>query len=146
MVWLRGIDGSQEVVENVSKNSFRRIPVFSTAQEIMASNEPKIEWNIINGKYNSVDHYLDIHYRLREDFVRPLRRGIQECVKCLNSGQDIYKIQDIYVYENVKFLWTEFHLLLDVIRHQTPQRHRLEGILEINTNHLFVKSILYSVV
>ena len=55
--------------------------------------------NIVKGRYKNWDHYLDIQYRLlREDFLRPLRHGIQQYSS--RSG----KMQDLRIYSGVRVL------------------------------------------
>ena len=57
--------------------------------------------NLVIGSYSNWDHYLDVQYRLlREDFVRPLRHGIQHyCTPGLAKSS-----QDIIIYEQVHVL------------------------------------------
>ena len=57
--------------------------------------------NLVIGSYSNWDHYLDVQYRLlREDFVRPLRHGIQHyCTPSLAKSS-----QDIIIYEQVHVL------------------------------------------
>ena len=57
--------------------------------------------NIIRGKYKNWDHYLDVQYRLmREDFLRPLRHGIQHFISpSKNRGR---REENIRVYGNVR--------------------------------------------
>ena len=62
--------------------------------------------NKIQGHYNNEEHYLDVQFRLlREDFLRPLRDGIQQlmAMDSDSSGND-GRLQDIRVYENVRIL------------------------------------------
>lgn len=57
--------------------------------------------NVIKGAYSSWDHYLDVQYRLlREDFVRPLRHGIQHYCTPGSEKQS----QDVRVYEKVNIV------------------------------------------
>jgi hypothetical protein len=63
-------------------NDFREIPIIPTVEEIMSTEEAFLRTNKKAGAYTDSDHYLDVQYRLlREDFVSPLKRGIQDFVK-----------------------------------------------------------------
>ncbi|XP_044731423.1 NFX1-type zinc finger-containing protein 1-like isoform X2 [Chrysoperla carnea] len=73
---------------------FRTMRIIPTTNEILGPNETKIRPNIINGKYLSVNHYLDIHFRLlREDFMAPLRDDIQDYKRNSVSKLRIYNVQ-----------------------------------------------------
>ena len=80
-------------------NNFRLLKLIPSMDEIL-SNEPVfLRANIVEqgGSYENSEHYLDIHFRLlREDFLGPLRDGIQTYVS--HSSQ---KNTDIRIYENV---------------------------------------------
>lgn len=60
---------------------FRRLPLFPTIQEIMADSTDlgkRLNRNITKGKYESLTHYLDTHFRLlREDAITSIREGIK---------------------------------------------------------------------
>ena len=63
-------------------NDFRNIPICPTSQEILTQEPPCLRKNIIKGRYQNVEHYLDVQFRLlREDFLGPLREGIQEIIQ-----------------------------------------------------------------
>ena len=84
-------------------DDFRTLSIFPTAEDF-AENEVFLRRNIVDGPYKDVNTYLDVQFRLnREDFVRPLREGIQEYKKCLRLGQKI-KNKDIRIYEQTKIL------------------------------------------
>ena len=62
-------------------NDFRNIPICPTSQEILTLERPFLRANIIKGRYQNAEHYLDVQFRLlREDFLEPLREGIQEII------------------------------------------------------------------
>ncbi len=55
------------------------IPVIPTIQELRGNCDPSLRPNKPTGAYNDSEHYCDVQFRLfREDFVRPLRDGIQK--------------------------------------------------------------------
>ena len=62
-------------------NDFRDIPICPTSKEITSQERPPIRKNILKGRYDDAEHYLDVQFRLlREDFLEPLREGIHEIV------------------------------------------------------------------
>lgn len=57
---------------------FRAIPIYPTHAEFHKDEKPFLRQNLTSQSYLSTHLYLDTHFRLmREDFVRPLRDGIQ---------------------------------------------------------------------
>ena len=98
---MRGkVDPSAEVDE--PPEPFTQMPILPTLEELYKkSSQVYLRSNIVAGGYKSWDHYFDIQFRLlREDFVRPLREGIERyCVTGSSRG-----ISDIRVYENARIL------------------------------------------
>ncbi|XP_074616880.1 uncharacterized protein LOC141876262 isoform X4 [Acropora palmata] len=63
-------------------NDFRKIPICPTSHDIETRERPFVRTNIIKGRYENAEHYLDVQFRLlREDFLGPLREGIQETIQ-----------------------------------------------------------------
>ncbi|KOB69567.1 putative NFX1-type zinc finger-containing protein 1 [Operophtera brumata] len=69
---------SFEIAEKPSNpDSFKILNIFPTREDIVTKSNAKIKPNIINGAYISVEHYLDLQFKLlREDCFGPLRDGI----------------------------------------------------------------------
>jgi hypothetical protein len=84
-------------------DSFRKIDIFPTRDDVLCAEPPFLRPNIVDGPYKDVEHYLDVQFRLlREDFVRPLREGVQDIMNSTNSRQcDSLSVR---VYHNVRFL------------------------------------------
>ena len=62
-------------------NDFRDIPICPTNKEITSHERPFLRKNILKGRYDDAEHYLDVQFRLlREDFLEPLREGIHEII------------------------------------------------------------------
>ncbi|XP_065335866.1 NFX1-type zinc finger-containing protein 1-like isoform X2 [Cloeon dipterum] len=60
--------------------------VYPTFEEVVQGKKEKISPNIINGSYESQDQYLKtLFWLMREDFVSPLRKGIEEYREWLRS-------------------------------------------------------------
>ena len=99
---------------------FRNIPICPTRHEIVSQETPFLRTNITKGRYENAEHYLDVQFRLlREDFLGPLREGIQEII------QDIPKQQrnqfGMKNYRSVKIVTEQFetsgivhHVQIDV--------------------------------
>ncbi|XP_038070448.1 NFX1-type zinc finger-containing protein 1-like [Patiria miniata] len=87
----------QRALEKPPPNNFRDIPIFPESRELRQITKPFLRKNIIKGRYESVEHYLDVQFRLlREDFVAPLREGVNEFLSDTSS-----RPQDIRIYNNV---------------------------------------------
>lgn len=65
------------------EDDFRQLPLFPTAAEISKGTDDlqrRLSKNVVSGKYDSVMHYLDTHFRLlREDAINSIREGIRWC-------------------------------------------------------------------
>lgn len=84
-------------------NSFRALGIFPSENEILSSEKPYLRANIVSGSYDSVEHYLDVQFRLlREDYIEPLRQGIGYY---LNPASNNYS--KMKVYEKVSILMPE---------------------------------------
>ncbi|CAF0774800.1 unnamed protein product [Didymodactylos carnosus] len=81
-------------------NNYRDLSVIPTMNEILEQQTVYLRENIINGVYESADHYLDVHFRLlREDFVEPLREGIDHFI-CAKEQRNL----NVRIYKNVRNL------------------------------------------
>ena len=83
-------------------NDFTIIKVLPQNDDLKsgANFKPFLRPNITKGGYESWDHYLDIQFRLlREDFIAPLREGIQSHYEGLANHTP-----EIRVYEHVHVL------------------------------------------
>ena len=85
---------------------FWYLSVFPSKKDILSVEPPPfLRRNKIDGSYDDADHYLDVQFRLlREDFVRPLRKGIAQLLE--RNKIDVH--QDIRVYNNVRFLYPTY--------------------------------------
>ncbi|XP_014216290.1 NFX1-type zinc finger-containing protein 1-like [Copidosoma floridanum] len=81
-------------------DDFRNLSVIPTMEDLF-DDKPFLRKCIVGKAYDSVEHYLDVQFRLlREDFVSPLRSGIQEFL----VGDKKYKNSDFRIYKNVKLI------------------------------------------
>ena len=107
-------------------NDFRDLPICPTNEEITTQERPFLRENITKGGYKNAEHYLDVQFRLlREDFLEPLREGIQEIVQNVPKQQ---RKQLIKNYHKVRIVGKEFtwlgithHLQIDVTRLDTSR-------------------------
>ncbi|XP_072020381.1 uncharacterized protein [Amphiura filiformis] len=88
-------------------NDFRRIPIIPDINEIGKIKRPFLRHNLIKGKYQNTEHYLDVQFRLlREDFIAPLREGVGEY---LDKKEDFEhnprrRLQDVRLYHGVRII------------------------------------------
>ncbi|XP_046738003.1 NFX1-type zinc finger-containing protein 1-like [Diprion similis] len=93
---------SEKLEENPPED-FRSLSIIPTIKDLFDSH-PFIRINKVTEAYNSVEHYLDVHFRLlREDFVRPLRNGIEEYLNDFNQRQN----KNLRIYKRVRFVVPE---------------------------------------
>lgn len=88
-------------------NDFRHINLIPTSEDIFSEEEAFVRPNLIRGAYTDVEHYLDVQFRLlHEDFLCPIREGITEYVRRVES-QKLQKgkpISNVRFYHKVVFL------------------------------------------
>ena len=96
----------QETKQMKPPDNYREIQICPTLKELSSNEKPFLRKNIKKGKYEDGEHYLDVQFRLyREDFIAPLREGIQEVVNKV-SRRD--RNQNIKLYHNVRIKGKEF--------------------------------------
>ncbi|XP_060899287.1 NFX1-type zinc finger-containing protein 1 isoform X2 [Labrus mixtus] len=90
---------------------FRTIPIYPTLEELHKEERPFLRPNLTSQRYTNTHVYLDTHFRLlREDFVRPLREGIQQLLwnkKNMERSDNTLKkkqFDDIRVYFDTKLV------------------------------------------
>jgi hypothetical protein len=88
----------------IPQDDFKEMSVFPNPEDILAEEPGFVRPNIIDGAYESVDHYLDTQFRLlREDFVSPLREGISDYIN-MTDKRRIKKHKSVRIYHKVVFL------------------------------------------
>ncbi|RZC35374.1 AAA 11 domain containing protein, partial [Asbolus verrucosus] len=86
--------------EEEPPDDFRQISVYPSTHELIGNNRTYLRQNVIRGPYRSVDHYLDVQFRLlREDFVGPLRCGIANY-----KSESKKRIKNVKIHKKVRFL------------------------------------------
>ncbi|XP_069003772.1 NFX1-type zinc finger-containing protein 1 [Embiotoca jacksoni] len=93
------------------QQDFRAIPIYPTPEEFRQDQRPFIRPNLTSRPYTNTHLYLDTHFRLlREDFVRPLREGIQQLLRNqMDKGRTdnplkTKRFDDIRVYFDTKLV------------------------------------------
>lgn len=91
------------------QQDFRTIPIYPTPEEFRAEERPFLRPNLTSQRYTNTHVYLDTYFRLmREDFVRPLRDGIQQILhdqRNVREGDQLLKTKrfdDIRIYFNTQ--------------------------------------------
>ncbi|XP_012266799.2 NFX1-type zinc finger-containing protein 1-like [Athalia rosae] len=83
---------------------FRQLSVVPTVEDLN-DHHPYIRPCRIQGAYDSVEHYLDVQFRLlREDFIFPLRNGILEYKRLADTRIRSTQISDIRVFQEVEII------------------------------------------
>ncbi|KAJ8042125.1 NFX1-type zinc finger-containing protein 1 [Holothuria leucospilota] len=93
------------ILRDEAPDDFRKLSILPTSVELQSDYKPFLRTNIVNGCYDNVHHYLDVHFRLlREDFVQPLREGIAEYVAKINQRGDAEnkRFQNLRLYDDVQ--------------------------------------------
>ncbi|XP_042361275.1 NFX1-type zinc finger-containing protein 1 isoform X2 [Plectropomus leopardus] len=93
------------------QQDFRTIPIYPTPKEFQEEVRPFLRPNLTSQRYTNTHLYLDTHFRLlREDFVRPLREGIQQLLwNRMDKGRrdsplKTKRFDDIRVYFDTKLM------------------------------------------
>ena len=95
----------KELFKNWDNSQYRKISILPTIHEVRSHKAPLLRSNLINSCYDSWEHYYDVQFRLlREDFLAPLRRGIQSYA----GGARGRQLHDIIIYQDVILVKPEF--------------------------------------
>ncbi|XP_067656401.1 NFX1-type zinc finger-containing protein 1-like [Haliotis asinina] len=115
-------------------DNFRTLSVFPRGEDLNMRNIPFLRKNKQRGAYDDMDEYLDIQFRLlREDFIKPLRDGIQEY---WDYQKDRSIRKNIKVYKGVTIkgvVWSATEAILHTLSFDTTE---LKEIIWENSNRL----------
>uniref|UniRef100_A0A3B4AZB3 RZ-type domain-containing protein n=1 Tax=Periophthalmus magnuspinnatus TaxID=409849 RepID=A0A3B4AZB3_9GOBI len=106
---LRSHKDTYALLPAEDQQDFRTIPIYPTPEELRHEERPYLRPNLTSQRYPNTHLYLDTHFRLlREDFVRPLRVGIQELLwtQMENPGHQVKGkgLDDIRMYRDTKVI------------------------------------------
>lgn len=89
----------------VSVKDHRLQEIYPTIEELKDEHPDYVKPNITKGRFNSVDHYLEVHMSLlREDFVSPLRDGISQIISDAEKGFELKSNNSVRVYPGVRII------------------------------------------
>ncbi|XP_038052094.1 NFX1-type zinc finger-containing protein 1-like [Patiria miniata] len=114
----------ERVKEKPPPDNYRDIPIFPKSTELRQMGKPFLRKNIVRGRYESVEHYLDVQFRLlREDFVAPMREGVTEFLSNPRGRlQDIRMYYDVFLEAQKMATNGIVHTLKFVLRRRRPER------------------------
>ncbi|XP_075033777.1 NFX1-type zinc finger-containing protein 1 [Mixophyes fleayi] len=100
------VDTHMVLGPEVPAQDFRTMSVYPNHDEIHLNESPFLRPNTQMHKYESTGLYLDTHFRLlREDFVRPLKNGIQDILQLYDDKRfRKMKFDDIRIYFDTRVL------------------------------------------
>lgn len=90
-------------------SNFREMSICPQPHELLDYDQkPFLRKNILFGRFDEVENYLDIHFRLlRENFIRPLRANILKHIHSGNETESATAAKNdkrLNVYRNVRIL------------------------------------------
>ncbi|XP_054273692.1 NFX1-type zinc finger-containing protein 1-like [Macrosteles quadrilineatus] len=96
--------------------NFRTVSLYPRPEDVY-EEQPFLYPNIIQGPYQSVEHYLDIHFKLlREDFMSPIRQAMRVYKKQCNTKDRFKRVDNVRIYRKVKFLHSK--TVLDTVGYE----------------------------
>ncbi|XP_071520848.1 NFX1-type zinc finger-containing protein 1 isoform X2 [Panulirus ornatus] len=107
-------------------DDFKELSVLPTPMDLKSFERPFLRKNIVQGKYEDDEHYLDVQFRLlREDFIRPLRNGIKDFISNNN-----FKSRNVRIYRNVWILGFELknNKLIYNVQLDVPKKFKFESL------------------
>ena len=88
---------------------YSTIPVLPEDADLNMDTRPFLRRNIKRGRYQDLDHYLDVQYRLlREDFIAPLWEGVQQYLQAIKSTEKMAKFRDLRIYTDAQVITPTF--------------------------------------
>uniref|UniRef100_A0A8C2SUE6 Zinc finger NFX1-type containing 1 n=1 Tax=Coturnix japonica TaxID=93934 RepID=A0A8C2SUE6_COTJA len=88
------------------EETYRTMTIYPTYDELHHDVKPFLRPNIVSGRYESTNIYLDTHFRLlREDFVKPLREGILDLLQSFeDKSLRKRRFDDIRIYFDTRVI------------------------------------------
>lgn len=133
--------------------TYHRMNIHPTLNELKEKQSDYVMENIVKGRFNSVEHYLNVQLALlREDFIGPLRDGICQLMNEAASDPTakLKSNLNIRVYENVRILikqrenYDKSHLKNEYLMVDLEASTRSEHLnLDSNNNNKYSKKLMY---
>ena len=103
--FLNKSDTADSSVNAVPPEDYRSLPIFPSLIDIHANEKPFLRANKAKGRFDDLNHYLDVQFRLiREDFIRPIRDGVTAYLKSQSHGRPSGRFsKDLRLYHGVRF-------------------------------------------
>lgn len=103
---------TEHVDKRKPPENFRNLPIFPRREDIFPEQRPFLRKIIKDGKYEDLERYLDVQFRLfREDCIAQLRSGVQEYIQERTAGNyNIRRLESARIYHNVRILFRETSL------------------------------------
>ncbi|CAF1425706.1 unnamed protein product, partial [Adineta steineri] len=119
-------------------DNYQELPIVPKLEELLSRSRPILQKNIIDGVYDNPQHYLNIHFRLlHEDFIGPLREGIQQY---LSGSQD--RNYNIYIYANVHSYGSKLNPRSGIVYNLCLDRQMVSRISWANSEQLMSGNLL----
>ncbi|XP_059169746.1 NFX1-type zinc finger-containing protein 1-like [Physella acuta] len=114
--------------EEKPPENFRKMSVYPIMQDLESSARTFFRSAVKEGAYSSVEHYLDVQFRLmREDFIIPIRQGLAELRN--NPGRQKTSNLSLRIYHGVRLIQKVFS---SELRYQLAMN--MEQLKKINWN------------
>lgn len=94
------------IAECAPPENFRELSLYPTYEDIARQRLGFVRPNIVKGAYDSVEHYLDVQFRLlREDFIDPLRTGLRKYLESKSEShrRSKFKYDSVRLYPGTRF-------------------------------------------
>lgn len=94
---------------SVPSSGNRQFNVWPKPDELQTDVLPILRENIVEGKYDGIEDYLDVHFRLlREDLIRPFRERVCEYIRTKDEADAAKRAaidEKLNVYRDVRIVY-----------------------------------------
>lgn len=105
LVEKRMRSGVEKIANSAPPNDFRHLGLYPTREDLFSTQRGFIRPNKIEGAYESVEHYLDVQFRLlREDFIDSVRSGVQKYSASKSDSRRRFKFDNVRIYPDTRLV------------------------------------------
>ncbi|XP_046576441.1 NFX1-type zinc finger-containing protein 1-like [Haliotis rubra] len=91
--------------DDTPPDDFRNLEMYPNPEDLQLNQEVFLRRNKEKGRYPDLNTYLDVQFRLlREDYIQPLRKGIQDYKNSKKKGESPKKTSDLRLYNDVRII------------------------------------------